>query len=737
MSGQEEDPAPQSKDRIAAQAHRQRQRARRDLVIMLAVVASLLAIAAFFSLIDMWHDWLHHEGHWHGDEIMFALAIASLGLAWLSYRRWQDMKAARAETANLAYSLEQEAAARRRVEEDLRSQIVRFNAASQSAKLGYYIWDVVNDRCLYCSEEYARLYGYTVDEYLALSGGAWELQHVHPDDLARYQQASRETIEARSVMSMEYRIVTAKGEVRNVRLLEHKGEVEDGQLVRSEGTLQDITDLKRAQTQLVQALNASSTIFGFFDAEDRLIAMNDGYKKLLSLESLPLHKGITYSDVLRHGVRTVLPGLSAEQKAAWVALRLDRRKRPAHNLDVQIQSGDWVQLNDLVLEDGSVLTTGEIITERKVIEERLRRSQRLEAVGQLTNGIAQDFNNLLSVIQGNAELLELEQLDQPSRPVSAILEASQRGSDLVQRLLAFSRQQALKLEPIHLSPLLQNAEGEIQDILGPDISLSIACGGDLWQVRSDRTQLRAALRGLAENAAKAMPEGGSLTITARNQEHGEAAAQALRDSDYVSLTLADTGCGMPPEILSRAVEPFFTTDTSRQSSGLGLSTILGFMQQTGGRLLLDSQEEKGTSVTLLLPRALDETDLLGPMTPETAGKGEIVLVVDDDNLLRASTAALLELIGYRPLEALNAQEALTLLQAGPVDLILADRDLVTAAEGIDFAAAARGHRPGVKLLFMVSQKQAQPADDAVLTKPFWRSDLVTKVKAALSAPETG
>ncbi|GAB5468556.1 MAG: hypothetical protein Kilf2KO_15860 [Rhodospirillales bacterium] len=737
----------------AGESARAESRAKRDLWIALAIVALLMALSVWLDLAERWTAWAETHEVWEADEILVVLSLSALGLAWFSYRRWRDATAARRNADRLAESLAAENRVRLAAEEDFRRQVERFDAASRSAKLGYYIWDIERDRCLYCSDEYARLYGLTAEEYMTSYASLdRDLVWIHPEDRETYLEAVKDADSTLKPLSLEYRIVTKSGKVRDVRLLEHNYEVNDGRPIRSEGTLQDISDLKQAETRLVQALNASSNLFALFDDEDRLVSMNGGYRKLLGLETDRLAAGMTFTELLEHSATKVLPLRDAEARAAWVERRQRRRELPAKNLEIQIQSGDWVELNDLVMKDGSVLTIGTVITERKAVEERLRRSQRLEAVGQLTSGFAQDFNNLLSVIQGNAELLEIqigvqepgEEAKPGQKPLAALLEASQQGADLIQYLLAFSHQQALHLTNLDLVRLLEQTAAQLEWTLGPGIELKIDCADDLWPVRSDGAQLRNALINLASNARAALPDGGAVTVTARNGPQSSAGDEgASPAADFVSLSIEDDGLGMSPGVLARAVDPFFTTDTARQRSGLGLSMVQGFVQQTGGQLLLESQPGEGTRVELLLPRALAaEIAALSDESGDHDGAGALILIVDDNHLARNAAVALLERLGYRSLEAQSIDEAIRLLQAGPVDLLLADRNLVTDGAGAEFIATAKGSYPDLPIVYMIDQgpeaalaaAQAPPPDGDVLllAKPLWRAELAAKVKAALA-----
>jgi signal transduction histidine kinase len=253
----------------------------------------------------------------------------------------------------------------------------------------------------------------------------------------------------------------------------------------------------------------------------------------------------------------------------------------------------------------AIVLSRRIRLENEETAERLRHAQKLEAVGQLTGGIAHDFNNLLAVILGNAEMLE-ETLAEESPMVAAIIRASERGADLTQRLLAFSRQQSLTPEAIDLEHLVTNSSELMRRTLGETIEVVTRIPGTLWQVMADRGQVENALLNLGLNARDALPDGGILAIECGNvsiDAYRAAEELGISVGDYVVISVTDDGLGMSAEVRKRAFEPFFTTKEVGQGSGLGLSMVYGFARQSGGVARLDSEVGKGTSVQIFLPRA--------------------------------------------------------------------------------------------------------------------------------------
>jgi PAS domain S-box-containing protein len=382
------------------------------------------------------------------------------------------------------------------------------------------------------------------------------------------------------------------------------------------------------------------------------------------------------------------------------------------------------------------------ITLRKRLEEQLHQAQKMEAVGQLTGGIAHDFNNLLGVIMGNAELLE-DQVGAGHKQVQSVIQAASRGAELTQRLLAFSRLQPLQPKVLDLAVLIASVSDLLSRTLGNTIDIRIGSVADLWKVHADPGQLENALLNLAINSGQAMPGGGTLIIEAANATIDEAAAEAhdAEPGEYTVVAVTDTGTGMMREVMAHAFEPFFTTKDVGEGSGLGLSMVYGFVQQSGGFISIESEEGRGTTVRLHLPRAkgaaaLEEKE---PDVDAPCGRGETILVVEDDPEVRSLAVTLLENLGYEVLAAQDGMTALSFLKApSRIDLVLSDVMLPGGLCGPDLVEAAKRIRPDLRVLFM-SGYTNDPARDSgplseavVLNKPFRKHDLARTLRAALS-----
>jgi PAS domain S-box-containing protein len=387
----------------------------------------------------------------------------------------------------------------------------------------------------------------------------------------------------------------------------------------------------------------------------------------------------------------------------------------------------------------------------RVQEEELRQAQKMEAVGQLTGGIAHDFNNLLQVVVGNLEILQRNLAPTEGRLRRATEHAmigAQRAATLTQRLLAFSRRQPLVPKLIKVNDLVTEMSELLYRSLGETIAVETVLAAGLWQTEADPNQLESALLNLAVNARDAMPEGGKLTIETANAhiDEGYAARQAeVSPGQYVLICVSDTGTGMDKATIERAFEPFFTTKEPGKGTGLGLSQVYGFVKQSGGHVKVYSEPGQGTTVKIYLPR-LHAEELRAEALPHSAipegSRSETVLVVEDDDDVRAYSVEILRELGYRVLEAHDGPSALRLLeQQSQVALLFCDVVLPGGWTGAQTAEQARALRPGLKVLFttgyarnaIVHHGRLDPGVHLV-TKPFTFAELAAKVRDVLDAP---
>lgn len=379
-------------------------------------------------------------------------------------------------------------------------------------------------------------------------------------------------------------------------------------------------------------------------------------------------------------------------------------------------------------------------------ENRLTRIQRLEAIGQLTGGIAHDFNNMLAVIISALNILE-RKLGKTSpdhnRLIDAAKDGAQRASGLTRQLLAFAKQQSLAPSTFDAHALVESMIDLINRALGENIAVQFEGEPEAWHILADRAQLENAILNLAINGRDAMPDGGQLTLSVRNEFVDETRAETLdiQSGEYVCIMVRDTGTGMSEDVAEKAFEPFFTTKEVGKGTGLGLSQVIGFIQQSNGQISLDTEVGRGTCFSLYLPRSTDEHSAeFEPSDASTVetGHGELILVVEDDDQLRSFTEEALREIGYKVETAANAGEAKTRFQSGPrPDLLLTDI-VMPGQSGLALAAEIRQLDETVGILFMsghafkVSDEDDDiPASD-LLKKPFTLEELSARVSSALA-----
>ncbi len=382
--------------------------------------------------------------------------------------------------------------------------------------------------------------------------------------------------------------------------------------------------------------------------------------------------------------------------------------------------------------------------------EALRQSQKMEAVGQLTGGIAHDFNNMLAVVIGSLDLLERRIGPGDARArryVHAAAEGARRAANLTQRLLAFSRQQPLRPEPLEPNKLVAGMSDLLRHSLGSDVRLETVLAGGLWRTHADPNQLENVILNLAVNARDAMPDGGRLTVETQNahlDERYSAAHPGVLPGQYVLIAVTDTGAGMPPDVVARAFDPFFTTKEVGKGTGLGLSMVYGFVKQSGGHVKIYSEVGHGTTVKVYLPRhsgveagisdGLNEDDV--PLGEER----EVVLVVEDEPAVRQFSVDALSELGYRVLEADGAASALRILEVHPEIGLLFTDVVMPDVNGRRLAEEARLRRPDLKVLFTTGYTRNAIVHNGVLDagvqligKPYSVEQLAAKVREVLDS----
>jgi PAS domain S-box-containing protein len=504
--------------------------------------------------------------------------------------------------------------------------------------------------------------------------------------------------------------------------------------------------IRESSEQLNLALRASGTGIWTWDPVARRLHWDDCTHELFGIEpgafngTLGEAAAVLHADD-RDGFEQALHSAAQGNPGIQTEFRV---VRPGGRVRYLVSSGRAYQ--DASGRLLRVMGTVHDVTQRRQLEEQLRQANRIEAIGGLAGGIAHDFNNILNVVIGYANLMLRNERDPArNRRLQEIRDAGERGAALTRQLLAFSRKQVLRPRVLNLAETLRGMDHMLRRLIGEDVEVVTAIGPCLGNVKVDPSQIEQVILNLVVNARDAMPAGGRLTINLENREwqpSGDAVNSAV--GRYVVMEVSDTGCGMSPEVQARALEPFFTTKEVGRGTGMGLSTVYGIVQQSGGHLQIYSEPGVGTSMKVLLP-LVDEAG--EPVAPAGTGPhllvgDETILVVEDDDAVRQQVVATLETAGYRVIAAANGPEAMRITGALPDRIHLLLTDVVMPKQsGRDVAGQLSARRPDLKVIYMSGYPgntitNNGTLDPAVhfLDKPFSPGDLCRKVRLVLNSP---
>ncbi|WP_245414922.1 hybrid sensor histidine kinase/response regulator [Aureimonas flava] len=570
---------------------------------------------------------------------------------------------------------------------------------------------------------------------------------VHPDDREATAAAARALAAGAAQHAFENRYRHRDG---TYRWLSWNAVPREGRVY---ATVRDVTAVRHQAEALALSMRerdrvwqTTNDLMGTAGLDGRLRTINPAWTRML---------GWSEQEILRQPLSAIIDPqdhallarnverLTAGETVAGCVDRLRTREGGTRTIQ-------WTAIPEV--EAGAFHMVGRDVTEQLQAEEALRQSQKMEAVGQLTGGLAHDFNNLLAGISGSLDMARARIGQGRGAEVDRYLEAAQgaarRAAALTHRLLAFSRRQTLAPRAIDVAALVAGLEDLIQRTVGPAIAVEVRGGAGVGPVLADPNQLENALLNLCINARDAMPDGGRLRIGVEERALGEAEARELdlAPGPHVSLCVADEGTGMEPDVLERAMEPFFTTKPIGVGTGLGLSMIYGFARQSGGQVQIRSTPGRGTEACLVLPRHDGRVEAEAPTPGDAAppeGAGRTVLVVDDEPLVRMLVVEVLEELGYAALEAEDGPSALAAIRSGPpIDLLITDVGLPNGMNGRQVADAARELRPGLRVLFVTGYAENAVLNHghlspgmAVVTKPFDLGELGRRIGAILDGGE--
>ncbi|MDB5725618.1 MAG: hybrid sensor histidine kinase/response regulator, partial [Novosphingobium sp.] len=587
----------------------------------------------------------------------------------------------------------------------------------------------------------ARVYSFTGAEHGALDGEAWATL-VHPEDLPRASERWASALATGQTYETEFRLRSASGEyrwflTRALPLRDSRGTVTSWV-----GTNTDIHEqklLEAASSRDRDRLwSMSQDILLVCDYDSRITAINPSAERVL---------GWSEDEMLGKSLGDFVHPEDSEGTAREFGKVTTGVATLAFENRYRAKSGEYRLLDWTAVPDGArIHGVGRDITEHRATEDALRQSQKMEAVGQLTGGIAHDFNNLLQGITGSLDIMENRlaqgRTDDLVRWLGGAKTSAARAAALTHRLLAFSRRQPLDPRPVRANPLIGSMEDMLRRTLSETVELELVLAGGLWSTRCDPNQLESAILNLAINARDAMPSGGKLVIETCNAHLDTAYAAKQRDvrpGQYVCICVTDTGVGMSKATIARAFEPFFTTKPIGQGTGLGLSMIYGFARQSEGYARIYSEEGQGTTVKLYLPRYRGEEEpdeaADGMVGAPPTDRGEVVLVVEDEAVVRGLIVEVLGELGYHAIEASDGVKGLDILQSKRrIDLLITDIGL-PGLNGRQMTDAARLVRPDLKVLFMTGYAENAALASGFLepgmsmvTKPFAMDILAGRIR---------
>ncbi len=652
----------------------------------------------------------------------------------------------------------------RKAQAVLRETSERLRLAGRATNDAIWDWDLRRDHVLW-NDALTAAYGHRLADVDPT--GDWWFGHIHADDRDRIDHSIHAVIDGGgSDWSDEYRFMRADGSFADVLDRGYIIRDEHGAPIRMIGAMLDQSARKAVERQLrainegleeaVVASNAdrdrlwdlSSDIMLRAKYDGTIVAVNPAWTVMLGWEldeliGRPLF-GLLHPDDVAHTGKAAA-GIARGE----VISRIDNRYRCK---DGSYRWISWAAQPG----DGMINAVGRDISEEKESEARLaqaedalRQAQKMEAVGQLTGGIAHDFNNMLTGIIGGLDMVKRHlpetRHERVDRYIDAATVSANRAAGLTQRLLAFSRRQSLDVKAVDVGGLVDGIEDLLRRTLGENAGLEVRRQARIWPAHTDANQLESALLNLAINARDAMPDGGLLTIETENAHldaHYTETIDDLEPGDFVVIGVSDTGTGMSAAVIAKAFDPFFTTKPIGQGTGLGLSMIYGFARQSGGHVRIYSEEGRGTTVKLYLPRFRGDVEVAAEIADADLPRadGERVLVVEDDPAVRMLIVDVLQGLGYGVMEAADGRAALPFLEGEyRIDLLVSDVGL-PGLNGRQVAEVARQHRPGLKVLFVTgyAEKAAVRGDFLdegmdMITKPFSLDVLANRIRAMIGA----
>ncbi len=641
---------------------------------------------------------------------------------------------------------------RKRTEEALKESEEKYRTLFESSRDAVYI-TTREGKLIDFNQAFLDLLGYSQGELMAMYA-----QQLYVDAVDRYR-FQQEIEQMGFVKDFGVKLRKKDGIEIECLLTSSLRLANDGSILGYQGIIRDITERKRAEEAIYTERQRFQTLsedapFGMvmIDKDGTFKYINPKFRELFGYDLNDVPNGKTwfrkaYPDPAyrHHVISTWINDLEShgpgeKRPRIFTVTCKDGTKKVIDFIPVQLETGE----NLIACEDTTALKQAE---EKMVaLQEQLRQSQKMEAIGRLAGGIAHDFNNLLTIIRGYSQLslLELKESDPLRENMAEVRKASDRASDLIRQLLAFSRRQILEMTVLDLNMVMGDLDKMLRRVIGEDIELVTLLAEDLGRVKTDPGQIQQVIMNLALNARDAMPNGGKLTIETANVELDEAYARAhiaVQPGRYVMLSMSDTGVGMGAEVREKIFEPFFTTKEKDKGTGLGLSTVYGIVKQSGGNIWVYSEPGRGSTFKIYLPRVDEPLEEVreAVVRTELPHGSETILVVEDDEAVRNLASQILKSQGYRVLEASSGEEALGFygVMKEPIHLVLTDV-VMPRMSGRELADHLISLYPEMKRLYMSGYTDDATVHHGVLEegvsyiqKPFTMEGLAKKVREVL------
>ncbi len=618
------------------------------------------------------------------------------------------------------------------------------------------VYSCLNDRdwtMTFVSQGCLDLTGYRPDELLNNRVVSYN-ELIHPDSKQCVWDAVQAALEKSSPYVLEYRIIARDGTINWV-WEKGRGVFDgDGRLICLEGLISDISERKRMEAErerLIAAIEQAGEVIFLTDPFAEILYVNPAFERV---------SGYTKEEALGRNPRMLKSGKqdqafyrnlwdTIKAGGTWKGRMVNRRK------DGSLYTEE-ATISPVLDGSGEILNYVAVkrdITAQMELEERFQQAQKMESIGRLVGGVAHDFNNMLGVIIGQAELM----LDEPGideklkAGLNEIRKAAERSANLTRQLLAFARKQTIAPRVIDLNEVVEGMLKMLRRLIGEDILLSWLPSSNLWPVKLDPSQVDQILANLCVNSKDAISGSGIVTIQTANHSFDEAFCKVRKDffpGDYVCLAVSDDGCGMDEKTVEHLFEPFFTTKEVGRGTGLGLATVYGIVKQNLGFIIAESSPGEGTTFEIYLPRHKGPVpaEAYEAARPVKKGRGETVLVVEDDPPLLLLISRVLKGLGYEVIEAASGDPAIALAEShrGAIDLLISDI-IMPGMNGRDLSDRLKAKRPGIRVLFVsgypadiISGQSVLEKGVSFLPKPFSAAGLASKVREALdsgSGPE--